>query len=75
MYILLQERNLPYVADVAQRSMGLKPVFKCFLLHFELVIVKVRKPVMSFKLIKYQPMVFCFVMEQSYLNLSLDFCI
>lgn len=30
---------------------------------------------MSFKLIKYLPILLCFVMEQSYLSVSLDFCI
>lgn len=75
MYISLQERNIPSVAYVAQRSMCLKPVFKCFSLHFELVIVKVMKHVISFKLMKYLQILFYFVMEQSHLNLSFDFCI
>jgi len=37
--------------------------------------VKVKKHVMSFKLIKYLQMLSCFIMEQAYLNLSLDFWI
>lgn len=43
MYILLQEINLPSVAYNVQVSMGLKAGFKCFELHFELVIVKAVK--------------------------------
>lgn len=43
MYILLQERNLPSVAYSVQIPMGLKAGFKCWELHFELVIVKAVK--------------------------------
>lgn len=58
------------MAHVAQRFVDLKPVFKCFLLHFELIVVKIMKHVMSFKLIEYLQMLFYFIMEQLHLNLS-----